>query len=202
VTEAQLQDFESALSSVETDLQQQQLNLETLRAQTSPLVSLTSIQYSQSIIGKSAASSYNLLTVGPADLSGLVSKAVIESTQIQIKSIRYGTESGKKAIGLAMTLGDGTTVSAGRTVTSTAQLPENLYKIETIITNDEYDIYQIKFYGSSGVVTIGNNNSLGPGRVETFNLAAGEELIAWKLYWDNTWTVSRGIEWIKWSPPA
>jgi hypothetical protein len=102
-----------------------------------------------------------------------------------------------------MTLGDGTTIKAGQTATSTVQLPENLYKIETIITKDEYDIYQMKFYGSSGVVTIGNtNSSLGPGRVETFNLAAGEELIGCELYWDTTWTVSRGIEWIRWRRPA
>ena len=98
-----VQAIETTLSSVETDLQQQQLNLETLQAQTSPLVSLTSIQYSQSIIGTKAANDFTLITVQPADLSGLVSKAVIESTQIQIKSLKYApntNDSGYQVIGL------------------------------------------------------------------------------------------------------
>jgi hypothetical protein len=59
-----------------------------------------------------------------------------------------------------MTLGDGTTIKAGDASSLTVQLPENLYKIETILTKDESMIYQVKFYGSSGVVSIGGTSSI------------------------------------------
>jgi len=146
-----------------------------------------------------------MITVGKADLSALVSKAVIESTQIQVKTIKYTSDKGSKVIGFEMTLGDGTRIKAGRETTSTVQLPENLYKIETILTTDENEIYQIKFSGSSGVITIGKTDTTGkygPGRVETFNLAEGEELIGSKLYYETAWTELRGLEWIKWRPPT
>jgi hypothetical protein len=77
------------VSSVEADLQQQQLNFETYQNQTRPYLAEASIQYSQRIIGTSAENDYNVITVGPADLSALVSKAVIESTQIQVTSVKY-----------------------------------------------------------------------------------------------------------------
>jgi hypothetical protein len=116
-----------------------------------------------------------------------------------------------------MTLGDGTIIKTGSTSTSdkTVQLPENLYKIETILDKNESYIYQVKFYGTSGEVSIGKvNSSYGPGRVETFNFSTGEELIGCRLshtsasYGGDDFTYNviyfylKGIEWIKWRRPA
>ena len=140
-------------------------------------------------------------TIGPADTFELVVKAANKSESSHLKSFKYNQGDNNGIYGLEFTLGDGKTIKAGKTCDKTFHLPESLYRIETIMANDEKDIYQMKFFGRSGVFTLGKDNSShGPGRVETFNLDAGEELIGCKMHYETTHNLLRGVEWIKWRP--
>ena len=81
-------------------------------------------------------------------------------------------------------------------------LPSDLGKIETVFTNNQCWIYEIRLYNSSGTIikTLGRPNSkFGPGRVETFTIANNERLLGFEAH-HNGLSVF-GLTWLKWSPP-
>ena len=81
-------------------------------------------------------------------------------------------------------------------------LPSDLSKIETVFTNDEWFIYEIRLYNSSGTIikTLGAPNSYnGPGRVEAFTIANNERRLGFEAHHNGSCVF--GLTWLKWTPP-
>ena len=94
-----------------------------------------------------------------------------------------------------MTLTDGTKTIGGDEfyADKTADMPENLTKIEVCFTEAEEDFHHIVFIGST-TVYIGDTKEVDErtkktdfhaGRVETVVLAPGEQLLGCEMYYDH-----------------
>ena len=107
-----------------------------------------------------------------------------------------------------ITLTDGTKTIGGYEdwADKTADMPENLTKIEVCFTKDESWFHHIVFIGST-TVYIGitkeddeerwkNHPHLHAGRVETVVLAPGEQLLGCEMYHDVSYT--RGVTFLIW----
>ena len=104
-----------------------------------------------------------------------------------------------------MTLTDGTkTIGGYWSADKTADMPENLTKIEVCFTKDEWYFHHMIFYGST-TVYMGTTKEddearkdypdCHAGRVETVVLAPGEQLLGCEMYYDYR---TRGVTFLIW----
>ena len=104
-----------------------------------------------------------------------------------------------------MTLTDGTKTIGGKEgwANSTADMPENLTKVEVCFRKNESEFHHIIFYGSTTVYMGWTKEDderwttdCHAGRVETVVLAPGEQLLGCEMYHDDEYT--RGVTFLIW----